>query len=258
MKISAVVGSVLMLCAFPAAAWDGKCDHEKTIDLNLDVSNAEILAVIAKSGKLVVQGDSGSDEVIIKGRACASSEEWLEESTIEARSGEQAKISVELPDTGSVWSLLGDRYAFIDLELVVPDDLELDIVDSSGSMRIDDVGVLSIKDSSGSITIENSGALRLKDSSGSMKFSGINGDVTIVSDSSGSISGWDIDGSVLVKKDSSGSMKFEDVSGDVIIERDSSGGIAAYGVGGDFKVLKDGSGSIKSRDVRGEVSIPED
>jgi hypothetical protein len=258
-NISAVIGSMLLLSSIPAiAAWDEECDHEKSIDLNLDLSDTETLAVIAGAGKLTITGESGISEARITGRACASSEEWLDESSVEARSGEQAKITVALPDTDGTWSFLKDSYAFIDLEVIVPDDLELDVVDSSGSMRIDDVGTLSINDSSGSITIENSGPLRLKDSSGSMKFTGVNGDVTILSDSSGSISGYDIDGSVLVKQDSSGSMKFEDVTGDVVIERDSSGGIVVARVGGDFRVLKDGSGGIRSSEVRGEVSIPLD
>jgi DUF4097 and DUF4098 domain-containing protein YvlB len=235
------------------------CKFEKNIAMNLDLSGTETLSVIAGAGMLSITGAPGSDEAVIKGRACASSEKWLEETGLETRSGDLARIEVELPDTDGGWSLLGNRYARLDLELTVPEGLKLDVVDSSGSMTIENVADLHVKDSSGSMKIRDvKGSLSVKDSSGSMTLTGIEGDVTIISDSSGSIKGQDISGSVLVRKDSSGSIRFTDVGRDFVVERDSSGDIVAERIGGDFRVLKDGSGKIRSSDVAGEVSVPID
>lgn len=256
-KLSTLLASLLALLVFPSIAQAEDCEFTKTIELTLDLSNTETLAVLAGAGTLKIFGKSGTHEAVITGKACASSEEWLEDSTIEARTGDLAKIEVELPEIGNSWSIFGDRYAYIDLELNVPEEMKLDVMDSSGSIIMENVGELSLTDSSGSIKLDGiNGSLRLKDSSGSIHMNDIDGDVTIIADSSGSISGKNIAGSVLVKKDTSGSIKFTDVTGDFMVEQDSSGGITAERIGGDFTVLKDGSGGIRSIDVAGKISIP--
>jgi hypothetical protein len=256
-KLFVLLAGFASLLLFPLVTQAEDCKFEKKIQMNLDLSNAETLLIIAGAGTLTIKGDSDSESAVIEGIACASKQEWLDESSIETQSGDVAKIEVELPDIDGGWSFTGDRYARIDLELDVPNQMSLDVTDSSGSMTIEGVGELNVKDSSGSIKIENvAGAVRLKDSSGSISLIDIEGDVTIVSDSSGSIKGKGINGTVLVKKDSSGSIHFQDVTQDFIVERDSSGRIVAERIGGDFRVLKDGSGGIRSSDVAGEVSIP--
>jgi len=258
-KLSFLLGSLIILLVLPAGAQAEDCRFEKQIDLKLDVSESEVLTVIAGAGKLVIVGATGLDEVVIKGTACASKQEWLDETVIEIRDGDIAKIEVGLPDTDSGWSFLTNRYAYLHLELVVPDKLRLDVVDSSGNMTLENVGELSVKDSSGSIKIKQvNGSVTLKDSSGSISLANIEGDVTVLSDGSGSIFGSDITGSVLVKKDSSGGIRFEDVGGDFIVEKDSSGSIIAERIGGDFRVLQDTSGGIRFTDVAGEVSVPKD
>ena len=256
-KYGVLIVSLIALLVFPIGVKADDCEFEKSITLNLDLSSSDTLTVLAKAGKLTITGQANSDEAVIQGKACASSEEWLAESGIETVEGDTSKIEVVLPNTDKGWSFTGNKYAYIDLELQVPDSITLDVVDSSGSMTIEGVGSLSIKDSSGSMTIEDiNGSISLKDSSGSITFDGVDGDITILSDSSGSIKGKDITGSVLVKKDSSGSISFKDVGQDFIVEQDSSGSIIADNIGGDFRVLKDGSGGIRSSNVKGEVSIP--
>ena len=253
---------VVPVCFITAVLFSGglqakDCKFEKKIETKLDLSASDSLAVIARAGRLYIIGDAGTDEVAITGTVCVSKKEWLDESGIETRGGNPARIEVKLPDIDRSWSFTGNRYARLDLELVVPEDLNLDVKDSSGSMEIKGVGAVKVQDSSGSIEIKDAnGPVSVEDSSGSISLIDIKGDVTIVSDSSGSIKGQNIEGSVLVKKDSSGSIHFKDVTDDFIVESDSSGGIVAERVGGDFKVLKDGSGGIRFTDVAGEVSIP--
>lgn len=252
-----VLGALLASIGSQAWAWD--CGHEKAIDETLDLSGTSELAVRAAAGELKISGREGSTEARIRGRVCASEEEWLEQAGVATESGERAEIRVYLPDVGSSWSWTGGRYVYLDLELEVPASVPLDVRDSSGDMRIEGVGAVSVRDSSGEIEIsDSSGPVTVEDSSGDVELRDIGGDVTVASDSSGELRGYDIEGTVLVKRDSSGDIRFRDVGRHFIVERDSSGDISADRVGGDFRVLRDSSGDIDADNVTGEVDIPPD
>jgi hypothetical protein len=253
----ALVLTGLLLYQFSSGLSADWCKFEKSIDLTLDVSDSDKLAIFAGAGELEVTGVPGSDRAVIKGNACTSKESWLEDSSLETREGVSAEIRVNLPDVSSGWSLSGNNYARMDLQIEVPQDLELDVKDSSGGLMLKNIATVELQDSSGSIEIVRArGSVLINDSSGDIDIDGAAGDVTIESDSSGGIYVRDIDGSVLVMKDSSGDIDVAHVSENVIVERDSSGDISASDVGGDFRVLKDGSGAIRSKDVSGEVQVP--
>ena len=254
MKNTLLIG--LLLAAPAAQAWD--CKYEKDIDQALDLAGSEELVVNAAAGDLEIRGDGAGDAAVIRGKLCVSEEGWLDEARVETLSGRRAEISVELPET-SGWSLTGNRYAYLDLELHVPARMALDVRDSSGDAEISGVAAVRVSDSSGDLELENiDGPVVLKDSSGGIELADIRGDVTVESDSSGDIEGERITGNVLVERDSSGSIYFEGISGNVTVERDSSGDITARDVGGDFTVLRDGSGDIRAIDVRGKVEIPDE
>jgi hypothetical protein len=248
----------LLLCALLAApaaqAWD--CKYERNIDQVLDLAGSEELTVNAAAGDLEIRGGAAG-EAVIRGTYCVSEEAWLEHQAIVTESGRRAEISVDLPDS-SGWSLTGSRYAYLDLELRVPNDIALNVNDSSGDVEISGVAAVRVNDSSGNLELEDiGGPVVLRDSSGDIELADIRGDVTVENDSSGDIDGERITGNVLVEKDSSGGMYFAGVSGNVTIERDSSGDITARDVGGDFTVLRDGSGAIRAVNVEGKVDIPE-
>jgi hypothetical protein len=254
----AVVLTGLLLYQFSTEASSDWCKFEKDIDLTLDLSASDVLAISAAAGDLDVIGVSGSDQAVIRGKACASKQAWLDESEVSTKAGKNAEINVILPDTDGGWTSFGNNYAGVDLKIEVPQDLMIEVRDSSGDIFLKNVAVAQIQDSSGDIEIEGArGPVSISDSSGDIDIDEAAGDVTIESDSSGDINASDITGTVLVKNDSSGDIDIARVSKDVVVERDSSGDISATDVDGDFRVLKDGSGGIRSRDVRGEVEIPE-
>jgi hypothetical protein len=235
------------------------CEFEAMIDQTLDLSGSEELSVLAAAGSLEITGTKGSDVATIKGRVCVSEEEWLEESGVKTSGGNRAEIIVNLPDTDDGGSWTGNNYAYLDLELEVPESIRMNVKDSSGEIKMEGVGAVTIQDSSGGIDIADAtGPISIEDSSGGIELSRISGDVTIESDSSGDIYGKDIEGTVLVKRDSSGDIQFSDVGENFVVERDSSGDISATRVGGDFQVLRDGSGEIRASKVDGEVMIPAD
>ena len=239
-----------------AATWAAGCKFEKNINEQLDLRDAQQLVIAAAAGSLEVTGAPGATHAVVRGRACASRAEWAEQSGVALLGGPEAEIAVDLPQIYDSLSF-GNRYVYMDLEIEVPSELTLDIRDSSGEMRISDVGALTIHDSSGDIDIDRtSGPVRIRDSSGGIDARDIGGDFTIVSDSSGEVIARGVAGSVLVEHDSSGELEFFDIEGDVLVEEDSSGSIRAERVSGSFTVLRDGSGDIDSRDIAGEVRLP--
>lgn len=253
----AIVLAALLIYQFSSSAAADDCKYEKTIEKRLDVGNSESLSITAAAGDLEVVGVPGASEAVIRGRVCASKEAWLEQTDIYTATGKRAEISADMPDTGGSWSF-GNTYLMLDMHIEIPDDLRLDVKDSSGDMRLDKVADVNIRDSSGDIEVGDArGSVSVDDSSGDIDITGASGDVTIESDSSGDIVATDIEGSVRVVSDSSGDIDATRVGKDFVVERDSSGDIDARDIGGDFRVLRDGSGSIRSNDVKGEVDIPD-
>ena len=86
--------AVLLICLlayqFSTEASADWCKFEKNIDLTLDLSASDLLVISAGAGDLEVRGVSGSDKAVIQGRACASKEEWLEESEVSTTAGRRA------------------------------------------------------------------------------------------------------------------------------------------------------------------------
>jgi DUF4097 and DUF4098 domain-containing protein YvlB len=253
----ALVLTGLLLYQFSSNATADWCKFEKDINLTLDLATSETLAIKAGAGELDVVGVPGSKQAVITGKVCASKEAWLEESGVSTSSGKHAEISVDLPNTDGGWTSWGNNYVSLDLRVEVPENLTLEIKDSSGDVFLKNIASVQVFDSSGDIEIEDArGHVSINDSSGDIDIDTSEGDITIESDSSGDINASDISGSVLVVQDSSGDIDVSRVSDNVIVESDSSGDISASDVGGDFRVLKDGSGGISSHDVMGEIQVP--
>jgi len=251
--LTALAGTLALVLAGHALAW-GDCDHRRVVEESLPVGDSRSLTVIAGAGDLDITG-GGGDTATVKATICASTEAWAEATGVDLAGGPEARIAVVLPDTseGGSW---GRDYAYVDLEIQVPESLALSVRDSSGDMDLRNVGAVIVKDSSGDIDIDGAASAEIEDSSGDIELARIARGVTIVSDSSGDIEGQNIGGSAIVARDSSGDIEFRDVEGDVIVERDSSGDIEARTVGGDFAVLRDGSGEIRHSGVQGTVEVP--
>lgn len=255
-RMGSLAGLIALGMVAPALAWDG-CDNERIIEETLDLSSTQLLQIAAGAGDLEITGESGRDTATVKATICASDKEHAEASGLDVSAGGTARIATVMPEVD--WSGWGsNRYLYVDLQIVVPESMSLDVRDSSGDVSMRRVGAVSVQDSSGDIEIRGAVSVELQDSSGDIEVQDISGDVVVVSDSSGDIRGENIQGNVLVARDSSGDIRFRDVGQNFVVERDSSGDIVANTVAGDFSVLKDGSGSIRYSDVLGEVQIPDD
>ncbi|WDE00656.1 DUF4097 family beta strand repeat-containing protein [Thalassomonas actiniarum] len=147
-----------------------------------------------------------------------------------------------------------DRYdnheTNIDLTVLVPQELALDIRDGSGFIQVEGVAKAKIVDGSGYIDIRNiSGQVDIHDGSGLITAVNIDKNLDIT-DGSGAIEVRSVAGDLAIS-DGSGGIDISSVEGAVVI-RDGSGSISVDQAGR-FELLADGSGSVDVSNIRGEV-----
>ena len=247
---TAVAMTTLLGCSLPSAPWDS-CRYSEDRDATLLVGEAAVVKITARAGSLDVSGRSGLDSVRVRGRACASSQEALDQiELVTERVDSEILIEAKIP-SGRLFS-----NATLDLQIEVPEAMALTITDSSGEVAIRNAGGVRLRDGSGDTAIEGiAGDVYLDDGSGSVRISNVRGNVAL-NDGSGSVSVTGIGGGVTIR-DGSGSIEIEQVEGDVTVTEDGSGSISARRVGGDFTVEEDGSGAVSLDDIRGRVSVPD-
>lgn len=246
-----IAAVALLALPLTALAWND-CKFSAERKGGVDARGAERVEIRARAGDLTVRPAAGT-AVGAAGRACASRQEFLDATQLDVRrDGDVIRVQVQTPDT---MSGIGILYAYLDLQVVVPEGLTVEITDSSGDIEIDDVRVVRIIDSSGDIVArrlpadveidDSSGDILVEDAAGAVRVTDSSGDIVIRGASSAHI-----------PKDSSGDISIERISGNVLIERDSSGDVIVSNVGGDFELQADGSGQVRVTDVKGSVRLP--
>jgi hypothetical protein len=252
MKTILVAACIAGAAATAQAGWFEDCEHEAKREASVSFAGARSVRVLARAGSLDVRGVNGANAVRAHGTACASSESLLGKTQLQARrSGSEVVIEATMPDY-----VVGYGSFKLDFTVEVPAGVAITVDDSSGSMKIENVGSLTIDDSSGEIEVRGvRGALTVDDSSGEIDVADVTG-VVRIDDSSGGILIRNVTGEVVIIEDSSGGIDVREVRGNVIVERDSSGGILVADVRGDFTVRRDGSGGIEHARVSGRVSLP--
>jgi DUF4097 and DUF4098 domain-containing protein YvlB len=270
----ALVLALAGLASLPAVA---DCKFSRNDSKAVDAAGAKRIVVQAGPGDFTLRGEDARTAVNVTGRACASTQELLDGLGLETRrEGDVVYIKATAPSWDEQLFAF-NRYAHMDLTVLVPKDATLELEDSSGDLEVwnvrtatvtdssgdqsirDIAGDLRVSDSSGEIDIERvGGALKLNDSSGDVRIDEVRGDVEVVVDSSGDLEIERVAGSVHIAQDSSGDITISEVQRDVSVGSDSSGSISVDRIGGDFTVSADGSGSINHNRVNGKVSVPSD
>lgn len=247
------LAATVALLALPLTALArSDCKFSAERQGGIDATGAERVEILARAGELTVRPASGH-ALGAAGRACASRQEFLDQTQLVVRrAGNVIQVHVQTPED---MSGIGILYAYLDLQVVVPDGLPVEVTDSSGDMSIDGVRVVRISDSSGDIVArrlpadveidDSSGDVRVEDAAGAVRVSDSSGDVVIRGAKS-----------VHVPRDSSGDLVIERVAGDVRIDQDSSGDVLVADVGGNVELLADGSGQVRVTAVKGSVRLP--
>lgn len=248
--------AALLVTAFSASAFAEDCVFSAKRDLDLPAAGLNRLTLQTQAGDLRIVGVAGLATVELRGKACASSAEQLDKLQLQHRgSGDRLDVNTTAPEEKET-KLFGSNYAYIDLEVRLPQALALELSDSSGDIEITDAGAISLSDSSGDIAIRDPrGDVSIRDTSGDIEIDEAQGNVVVANDSSGDI---EIEGArrdVTVEGDSSGDIEIKKVSGNARVGRDSSGDIRFRGIVGDAEVGIDSSGSVYADGVKGNFKV---
>lgn len=248
MKRMIIAAAVLAASAGVAHA-DCRYEAPRAISA-VDTSGISTVRVITGAGSLEVTGRTGGP-IEATGTACASNQNDLEDIRLVTRKrGQTLEIEAEIPDQNRSWG----RSARMDVRISLPDSIELEIEDGSGSIEIRNTGDTRIDDGSGSITVHGARSLWIDDGSGDIDIENIAGLVEI-EDGSGDIDIRDVRNTVRILDDGSGGIDIKRVTGNVIIDDDGSGGIYVTEVGGDLVVGDHGSGGLSFDRINGKVSV---
>lgn len=243
-----LAGAALLIAG--AAAAD--CDHKARRSGDEDAAGVKRIVIVAEAGDLVVHGKAGGTQVVARGEACAGSASQLERIQLETRrSGDTVSVIARIERESTLgWS----DDAWMDLDIEVPDNVELDIKDGSGDTVLRNLGKVAMDDGSGDLKVQKVAAMRLIDGSGDVDIAD-SGDL-VIEDGSGDLAVRRVSANVLIEEDGSGDIHLQEVKGWVRVRDDGSGSIYVADVSGDFTVDHDGSGDIDHQNVRGKVSIP--
>ena len=271
--------SVIFLGLVIAAANAGatECAFQEPHNLDIDAAGVRTLEARLESTDLRVFGDPGLKRIEVRARACASAQNRLGEVTLEQRRDGDTVTLIPHQNGNQTFSVLGSSYAYLDIEVHVPQSVAVRIRSSSGDVDARHLATLDFSSHSGDlIAAQIQGELRAEVHSGDVKAHEI-GRLDVARSGSGDIQAQQVRDDVHVGHVGSGDLTFTEIgkgvhvesigSGDVTVHRaggtvqiDSigSGDVSANDVDGDFIVKSAGSGDIHHGTVRGKVSVPRD
>jgi DUF4097 and DUF4098 domain-containing protein YvlB len=225
--------SVLIISTLAFNVW---AFNELSINqsLSIEQGNTKKIFVDVGAGALDIRG-ADVDEISVKARIYSKKYRHLED--LEDAFQDKMEFSLIKENTTIVLKAINKKSMFsfstpnisVDLDITIPESMNLEIEDGSGDMKIFNIGgQLKIDDGSGSTYIKQvGGGLYVEDGSGHLNISNIIGDVHI-GDGSGMIDIVDISGNLTIN-DGSGSIDIRDLDGDFKLDEDGSGEIFLNG-----------------------------
>jgi hypothetical protein len=194
--------SILIMAMFTASLAFAADGYEEVRELSLGTEGIETLSIDAGGGSLTVVGVSGTSEIMV-----------IATIQVDTRTEDKARKTIESDlvltlekdsDTAVLKSYFNHKLfgwgdsPLIQLEVRMPEGLNLEIDDGSGPLEVSNVG----------------GDLSINDGSGSIKVRGVAGSV-IVDDGSGGIDVSDVDEDLIIVDDGSGGLNFSNIGGRV-------------------------------------------
>ena len=226
---------ILGLVGFSCLA---NADYSEQRRLALGTDGVETLSVVAGAGDLRIVGISGLSEV-----TATATIRVLRASDKKARKTIKKRMVLDVGRDGSVATLNAyfkqrnfsiRQWLSIDLQIEVPQYLNLTIADGGGAISMESVhGDVVVSDSMGPIALADvGGSVSIIDGTGEIRVARVGGDVDI--------------------KDGTGAINVRQVDGGVTIA-DGVGHIDIASVGGDLRVTEAGKGGFSYSDIAGRV-----
>jgi len=254
-SIFLLAGASLLAVSLAAGAAE-QCRYSAPRNAELDAAGLKLLSVQIGPDDLTIHGEAGLAKIVVTGTACASNEQWLPGIKVEtARNGDTASIVANDGDRGVVISLFGNSYAYLKLDVRVPQSLAVKLKEGSGDAHANGLASLDATLGSGDLKVDGiAGELALRVGSGDVVARDV-GSLRISSVGSGDVSADGVRGEAHVGGVGSGDLGLRNVTGNVSLGSISSGDAKMTGVGGSIKVDSVGSGDLVIRDVKGNVSV---
>jgi DUF4097 and DUF4098 domain-containing protein YvlB len=271
-----VLFGLILAAVSTTALADHECKFKAERNLDIDPAGLKALTLVLGSSDAQVEGVSGIKRIEVRGKACASEEEWLKDLTVDQeRGGDRVRVTTSKNRSGTHINLFGSSYAYIDLTVRIPVDLALEVDAGSGDADVTNlaslrftsgsgdlkahhvVGDVLVKVGSGDAIIDDIGSLNVERvGSGDIRASNSRGDIKVGHVGSGDVTFADVRGSVRIESVGSGDVGIRRTSGDVEIGSIGSGDVTVDGVGGNFIVHSAGSGDLHHHQVTGKVEVP--
>lgn len=250
-----LAGASLLAISCAAGAAE-QCRYSAPRNAELDAAGLKLLSVEIGPDDLTIHGEPGLAKIVVNGTACASNEKWLAGIKVDAaRHGDTASIAADDGDHGVVLSLFGGSYAYLKLDVRVPQSLAVKLKEGSGDAHASRLASLDATLGSGDLKVDGiAGAFALRVGSGDVVASDVGGlDVSSVGSGDASVDG--VRGEVRVGGVGSGELGLRNVTGNVSLGSVSSGDVKMSDVGGSVKVDRVGSGDLVIRGAKGNVSV---
>ncbi len=248
---------VFIFLFLPALAFAANVQETRKFDLS--IQGIDMLVVNCGPGILDIKGFEDRDKIRVTAEIEVEDgrKEDLQkfiESHVHLKLEKQKNKALLISDIPEF--SLDELEARINLMIEVPLEIDVNITDGSGAIRIQNiVGNVTIDDDSGKIQVENiSGKVIVNDASGKIDIEDIRGSVR-VRDGSGPIQIDHIIGDVYVR-DGSGDMTILHVDGNVTVS-DDSGDIDISDVSKAVFISAAGSGELNIERVRGKITTRE-
>ncbi len=215
-----------LLLAVPTTTFAQNYDHDEVISKRFDVAKGSLITLDADMGSVVIEGGRGSEVVVnvIKGVNNVSrneAEKLFDRYAVsfdERGRGLEIQGKYDKPRGRINWR----KSLKVHYEIMVPEDVEVDLKTSGGSIHAENIaGDVNLKTSGGSLQLRDlSGRVTARTSGGSIQGRNL-GDVADLHTSGGSINIDGADGAIDAKT-SGGSINIADVDGTV--DAQTSGG----------------------------------
>jgi hypothetical protein len=253
--ISLLAGFALLVVTGVAGA--EPCHYSAPRNVDLDAATLQSLLLNLGSTDVDVRGVAGLTKVEVRGTACASNPQWLDDLKIDtSRSGSQATVTPRTGDHEDYFGPFGfSRYAYLRLSVSVPPQLAVAVHSASGDVVARSLASLDLRSASGDLKASQiTGTLALELASGDVEAHGI-GNVELRGSGSGDVTVSDVRGEVRADRDGSGDLTFTDVQGNVSLGSIGSGDLRLESIGGNVQMDSIGSGDLRIDDVTGNLQI---
>lgn len=245
----------MLALSFGATAAE-QCRYSAPRNAEIDAAGLKQLSLRIGPDDLSVQGEPGLTKIVVRGTACASNEKWLQDVQLDAaRSGDTARVATRDGRHTNFMSLFGGSYAYLKLDVRVPQALAVKLDQGSGDAHFGNVAALDADLGSGDLDVSGvGGGFTLDMGSGDVKARDV-GAFNLTSLGSGDVGVDGVRGDARVGDIGSGDLTLSNVKRDLSIDSIGSGDVKITGVGGSVRIRGISSGDIVVRNVTGNVNV---